>query len=1058
MKKYLFRSAAILLTFLLITLLCWFYAEQILNNFARPQLEKLTSEFLAAEVKIGQLGLTETGIAVHALRISSPGKMTVTVPRVELNFTLTELWNRQLAALTISNPQIELNQSTDAATPAETGLKIPEQLPLTIERLTVTNGQLLLQVANRHWQLQQINFSAALQQQAPFKLDARFGADENFPISASGTVEFLRQQSLVLESFSWQGQQLLATPLRANLAETGISLQRSTLQLKRFDHQQLLAILTALGKPSPLPENLGFAVNDSRITLALVEQKLQLELQVATGRVDWNDLRGNFYQLKLRLDRKQASWDIAGKLQGPANSSLDLAGKLSDEMRLTGTAQLRVPEPDQLKTELFAGAPLRIAGGLQLTADYALTDKRLQLTSNIQGFATEQQNRDYRLNLANLSGHGKLLLDTDKEDFSLALKLAAQPFLSVSGNFQQLNASLTLPQLQGLEELLPPGQVPEQLLAASGIKAGGRFARKASGWSGTLQLTADKIVLPALTSQALDCRGTLQLATDQLSFQQSTCRFGIAYHDTLTSQVAAEFAGKVSQQQFSLAIKQLSLAQLNYSSPDGQSGVGDAIITLQGEISGNQTQESIALNLSGNLRVKEVLSGTFYADLSAYSANFSLSGDWLPATLQLNVHPLTIALPQIGSLTTTGQLSPVQIQLQGHLELPDLATNYGEQLRPLLGDFRPAFADLNLAGGMSLETALYWHQNSWQTYGALQLRGLTADWKPQRLAMTAVTGSIPFALSSGVELSAATPATEYPGELSFAALSVSQASLEQGHLQLVATPNRLRFISPLRLQLAGGQAKIENLSLGWLADGLQGSAKIKITEVELETLTKELGLPVMQGRFSADLGTIHYADRQLKSDGVASIEVFDGRFQLQNMRYSNPFSRYPTFHTNIDFSGVDLLQATRTFDFGEMNGVLDGHIHGLEIFGKTPAAFTAAFSTRNEGKRNISVKALNNLSILSQGGISAALSRGIYKFIDFYRYRTIGIKCSLENDTFTLLGTAMPGSNRYLVQGGLLPPRIDITTSTPTISFKEMVNRLGRIERTGKSRSQGGQR
>jgi hypothetical protein len=194
---------------------------------------------------------------------------------------------------------------------------------------------------------------------------------------------------------------------------------------------------------------------------------------------------------------------------------------------------------------------------------------------------------------------------------------------------------------------------------------------------------------------------------------------------------------------------------------------------------------------------------------------------------------------------------------------------------------------------------------------------------------------------------------------------------------------------------------------------------------------------------------MRYRNEQLSSDGLIHLEVFAGRFQLRNLRYSEPFSSYPRFFADVDFSGLDLLQATRTFDFGEMNGILDGQIHGLQLFGSTPAAFTATLATRLEGKRNISVKALNNLSILSQGGISAALSRGVYRFIDFYRYRQIGFKCSLENDTFTLLGTALPGSQRYLVDGGLLPPRIDITTTSPTISFKEMLKRLGRLDRTG---------
>ncbi len=313
--------------------------------------------------------------------------------------------------------------------------------------------------------------------------------------------------------------------------------------------------------------------------------------------------------------------------------------------------------------------------------------------------------------------------------------------------------------------------------------------------------------------------------------------------------------------------------------------------------------------------------------------------------------------------------------------------------------------------------------------------------------MVDATGIIPFNLGSSPVSSVTYSHREQIGNISFQSLSAGIATLEQGQLQLSASQNRFRFRSPLRLQLADGQIDVENLSFGWADEGPQGSVNINISAVELETLTTELGLPVMQGRLSAELGTLYYADSQLTTDGLVTIDVFNGQLQFRNMRYSKPFSNYPTFHSNINFSGIDLLQATRTFDFGEMNGVLDGYIEGLELFGLTPAAFSASLSTRNKGKRNISVKALNNLSILSQGGISSALSSGIYRFIDFYRYRKIGFKCSLENDIFTLVGTAFPGSNRYLVHGGLLPPRIDIISSTPTISFKEMLKRLRRIER-----------
>ena len=224
---------------------------------------------------------------------------------------------------------------------------------------------------------------------------------------------------------------------------------------------------------------------------------------------------------------------------------------------------------------------------------------------------------------------------------------------------------------------------------------------------------------------------------------------------------------------------------------------------------------------------------------------------------------------------------------------------------------------------------------------------------------------------------------------------------------------------------------------------------MKLDGVELKALTNEFGWPEMHGELNGDLGRLQYGNGELGIDGDAAVEVFAGRIGVQNMRVHELFSRYPVFQADIDFSAIDLYRLTNTFAFGEMNGVIDGHIHQLSLFGGTPTHFVASLKTRNSGKRNISVKALNNLTLLSQGGLSSALSQGIYRFIDFYRYRSIGIDCTLENDLFRLRGTALEGSDRYLIYGALLPPRIDVLTSVPSVSFREMVKRLKRINRTG---------
>ena len=1039
----------LLLVIFLLVGACWFYSDQILDQLVRPQVEKIAARLFEGQVQIKQMVWTETGLAIFDLNVNAPQQILVAIPRLELNFTLSSLWHRKLDSLRVTEPQVEIVHSQNQEEPEKTALKIPEQLPLAIGQLTVTNGQLLLNSDEHQWQLHELNFSGTLQQTSDFKLSTFLGPGEKHPVTLTGTVELSRQQTLTLGSLSWQDQQLLTAPLVINLVGTDFTLNRSTLRLEKFDHIKLRNILTALEQPSLLPEEMAFSLSDSTIIFALEDQAINLEAQVVKGLISWNELSGNFTQLKVKVIQEQDGWQVAGQLLGPAKASLDFSTKLDGNSNLAGQALVNIPDPGNLKTELFGGPVLQIAGGLQLTAKYSLQGDIFQLTADIHGDPPEQSGGDYLLNIGNLTGQVKLSLIDGKEEFSFGLQLASHPFLNVDGNFQNLNFSLTALDLNEIKKLITSRQIPMQIQSLNGLKISGQLSRKADDWIGNIRLAAEEVALPELSLNKLSGHGKVHLSSDQVSFEETSIGFTLARGNELSTQVNVQAAGIFLPQKFSLNLQQLSLAHLNYMSPDGLSGLGEAAIDLQGDISGPWQEGAITLDLKGSFATEEILAGEFYADLSPYLGDFVLTGDFTPDTQKLSTSSVKINLPQLGTLTAVGQFSPEQISTQGQIEVVDLGESYGEHIGPLLSEFKPALAGLTLEGRIALDYSLLWNSDAWQTNGTLLLRGLDAYWDRQRLEIVDGNGSIPFVLNSAQAPNNIVPDAEYSGNISFGTLSAGLATLEQGHLELAASTNRFTFLSPLLLQLAGGRVAIENLTLGWPNNNPQGSVKINISEVDLEILTQELGWPVMQGRVSADLGTIHYADRQLSTEGLASIEVFGGRFQLRNMSYSEPFSSYPTFHTDIDFSGLNLLQATRTFDFGEMNGVLDGYIHGLKLFGTSPAAFDAIIATRKGGKRNISVKALNNLSIIGQGGISAALSRGIYRFIDFYRYQKIGFKCSLNNDTFTLLGTALSGSDKYLVHGGLLPPRIDITTTTPTISFKEMMNRLSRIDRAG---------
>ncbi|SDZ94697.1 hypothetical protein SAMN05660420_00835 [Desulfuromusa kysingii] len=876
MKKFYY---IIFTTLLLVTLLLsassWFYAEQILNQLLRPEIEKTATQWLQAQVQINQLTWSDGELKVLGVNIKSPQQLIITIPEVMIKVTLRNLWSHQLDVLHLKRPRIEILQPPHEEEAVSIGLKIPDHLPFTISEVILSDGLLLFNHADQKWQLRKLNFSGALQPNSRFTLSSFWGADDSAPLDIAGKIEISPQQILTLNKLTWQQQQLLTTPMQIAFSGADMNLDRTHLQLEQFDQSKLQELLNAFGQPLQLPEALTFSLRDADLVFSLHDQAITFELQIATGQLGWDQKEGSLTEF------------------------------------------------------------------------------------NISGQLTPKNNQ----------------------------------------------------------------------------------------WVAATTVTIDEVGLPDLTIRKLLATAKLNFRPDQLHLDNTEVKFNLASDHGLSGQVNMRGSGEFSSQQGSLELQQLSLSHCDYMSTDGMAGVGEAGIKLQGRLHGLWSEGSTNLDLHGTVTAHEALLGELYANLSPYRGEFSFTGEINPQLKTVTATAVTINIPQVGQLTARGRLHRQQFSVQGDMQMADLHRSYGEHLGPVLAEILPTLADLKLEGAISLDYKLDWNPADWQTHGALQFRDVNVDWGEQKLQIESANGSIPFVIHSGTNPSA--PPIEATGRMVFSTISNGLTTLKQKSLDLLATDNRLTFLSPLQLQLAGGQVTVDDLKLQWAKGEPQGSALINIDNVNLETLTKELNLPIMQGQLSANLGTLHYADQNLMTTGLARIQVFDGLLQLRNMKYSAPFSRYPSFETDIDFYGLNLLQATKVFDFGEMNGVIDGHIHGLKLFGTTPAAFEATVTTRDTGKRNISVKALNNLSVISQGGMTAALSRGIYRFIDFYRFQKIGFKCALDNDNFTLLGTALSGSNKYLVYGGFLPPKIDITTTTPTISFKEMMNRLSRIDRTG---------
>jgi len=58
----------------------------------------------------------------------------------------------------------------------------------------------------------------------------------------------------------------------------------------------------------------------------------------------------------------------------------------------------------------------------------------------------------------------------------------------------------------------------------------------------------------------------------------------------------------------------------------------------------------------------------------------------------------------------------------------------------------------------------------------------------------------------------------------------------------------------------------------------------------------------------------------------------------------------------------------------------------------------------------------------------------------------MGFQGQLENDELLLLGIETEGDKGYIIKGAAFPPKVNVVSYTNRISFKEMINRLGRVD------------
>ncbi|MDX9767768.1 MAG: hypothetical protein RBT51_10545 [Ectothiorhodospiraceae bacterium] len=458
------------------------------------------------------------------------------------------------------------------------------------------------------------------------------------------------------------------------------------------------------------------------------------------------------------------------------------------------------------------------------------------------------------------------------------------------------------------------------------------------------------------------------------------------------------------------------------------------------------TQAAGVWRLESRLRLR---GGALYVDpvfLEVPAAGITLEtvARWDEARRDLRVDRLRLRHPevldaQLSAAMTVDPAAPADAVLHtATVKVDDgrLAGLYGSYLQPFL--IGSALDDLEAVGRLSAELRLEGGQPS-----ALRvaLNEVYMDDRKGRFGLYGMNADLDWQRRGA----------DTHSTLRWQGGHVHRITLGATEMRLDGRGDVMRLAEETRLPVLDGALLLHELEVTGLPSGpMRMHFDGSLTPLGMEALTTALGWPVMSGTLAGVIPAVSYADGVLTVGGKLLVRAFDGVLTVGGLRMEDPFG-VPVLAADVELKGLDLEAVTRTFEFGRIEGRMDGHIRDLLLVGWQPARFEAWFGTPegDRSRRRISQRAVDNLTSVG-GGVGGALSTGFLRFFEDFSYGQLGLSCRLVGDVCEMDGVAPAGNGYYIVQGAGLP-RIDVVGFTRQVAWKDLVNRLKniRLDETG---------
>ncbi len=495
----------------------------------------------------------------------------------------------------------------------------------------------------------------------------------------------------------------------------------------------------------------------------------------------------------------------------------------------------------------------------------------------------------------------------------------------------------------------------------------------------------------------------------------------------------------------------LGFREVHFQNKDGSS-LGENI-AIDAALDGRYRLAMSSLTATGSLEVHggEILLGRYYGDLksnaffSSAEARYDIPGGSLELT------GLSIGLKDILALNINGSLSH-----KDQTRHVDLALNIPwTPLRPIFQQFlvetfkttTPALVTLKTRGAVSAKLDLTGTENHWLAAGHVRWKDGGFSSNDQSLSLEGIDLDLPIWYQSDAGGASKKP---LEGALSIQSMVLPLVEEQSLSVNLEAEPNHLFIKSPTTLSVPGGQVHLGPL-IGRNIFGSHPTIETSLATdgLDLKPLLGRIWSQSPEGTITAKLDPVVLERDSIQGQGELRLKAFNGEIILSQLGMSGLFTPAPLIRFNAQLKDLNLGALTTDTSFGKIDGVLQGHIHDLEIANGQPQKFDLLLETIKARKtpQRISVRAVDNIAQI--GGAQSPFVGFAKIFTSFFKqfpYRKIGVHASLKNDIFRINGTIKEGGKEYLVRRGALWGVDVINQSTDNrTSFRDMSKRIKRV-------------